>query len=111
MSSRSMLAPTTFVSAPALARGDQVIFDGPDGRAATATIAPGVHEPVNYSAARFSYVLAGEASVTDANGLALELTAGAAIGFPAGWSGNWQVRTPLRTFDVFSTPVLSGSDP
>jgi uncharacterized cupin superfamily protein len=108
---RPGIQPATFASAPALARGDQVIFDGPDGRAATATIAPGVHEPVNYSAARFSYVLAGEASVTDANGLALELTAGAAIGFPAGWSGNWQVRTPLRTFDVFSTPVLSGSDP
>jgi uncharacterized cupin superfamily protein len=97
--------PATFVSAPDLARGDQVIFDGPDGRCAVRTIAPGVQDAVSHSSARFTYVLAGEASVADAHGLTRELTAGCVIGFPGGWSGTWRVRTPLRTFDVFSTPA------
>ena len=102
---RTGTQPATFVSAPDLARGDQVIFDGPDGRCTVQTIAPGVQDQVNHDRARFTYVLAGEASVADANGLTLELTAGCAIGFPDGWSGIWRVRTPLRTFDVFSTPA------
>jgi len=69
------------------------------------TIAPGVRDQVSHSSARFTFVLAGEASVADANGRTLELAAGCVIGFPAGWSGIWRVRTPLRTFDVFSTPA------
>jgi uncharacterized cupin superfamily protein len=102
---RTGTQPARFVSAPDLARGDQAIFDGPDGRCAVRTIAPGVQDQVNHDRARFTYVLAGEASVADANGLTRELTAGCAIAFPAGWSGIWRVRTPLRTFDVFSTPA------
>ena len=102
---RTGTQPATFVSAPDLARGDQVIFDGPDGRCEVRTVAPGVQDQVNRDRARFTYVLAGEASVADANGLTRELTPGGVIGFPAGWSGTWSVRTPLRTFDVFSTPA------
>jgi len=94
--------PATFVSAAALAGGDQVIFDGPDGHCAIATMAPGVHERAGHDRARFTHVLAGEASVTDAHGRTRELNAGCAIGFPAGWSGTWTVRAPLRTFDVFA---------
>jgi len=102
---RTGIQPATFASATDLARGDQVIFDGPDGRCALRTIAVGVQDEVNRSSARFSYVLAGEASVTDADGRTLELTAGCAIGFSGGWSGTWRVRTPLRTLDIFSTPA------
>lgn len=102
---RAGIQPSTFVSAPELGVGDRVVFDGPDGRCAVRSMATGIHEQVNDGRARFTYVLAGEASVADANGLTKELTAGCAIGFPSGWSGTWQVRTPLRTFDVFSTPA------
>jgi uncharacterized cupin superfamily protein len=102
---RAGTQPATFVKA--LDLGDQVIFDGPDGRCATATIPPGVQDEVGQRRARFTYVLAGEASVAAADGRTLGLTAGCAIGFPAGWSGTWNVRTPLRTFDVFSTPAAS----
>jgi len=102
---RRGIQPATFVSAPDLARGDQVIFDGPDGHCAIATMAPGVHERAGRDGARFTHVLAGEASVTDASGRTRELTAGCAIGFPAGWSGTWTVRVPLRAFDVFAAPA------
>jgi uncharacterized cupin superfamily protein len=98
---RPGIQPSTFVSAP----GDQVIFDGPDGVCAVRTMTAGVHEQANDGHARFTYVLAGEASVTDANGLTQELSAGCAIGLRSGWSGTWRVRIPLRTFDVFSTPA------
>jgi uncharacterized cupin superfamily protein len=102
---RPGIQPATFVSAPDLARGDQVIFDGPDGHCAVSTMAPGVRDHVSHDRARFTHVLAGEASVTDAHGRTRELTAGCAIGFPGGWSGTWTVRAPLRTFDVFATPA------
>jgi len=102
---RPGIQPATFVSAPDLARGDQVIFDGPDGRCAVSTMVPGVHGSAGHDRARFTHVLAGEASVTDAHGRGRELTAGCAIGFPGGWSGTWTVRAPLRTFDVFATPA------
>jgi uncharacterized cupin superfamily protein len=89
----------------ATATGDQVIFDGPDGLCAVRTTTAGVHEQADDGRARFTYVLAGEASVTDASGLTQELRAGCAIGLRSGWSGTWRVRISLRTFDVFSTPA------
>lgn len=100
--------PSRFASAADLDSGDRVVFDGPDGLCTVQTTAPGVHEEVSAGRARFSYVIAGEASVTGvggtgASGESQELTAGSAITIPRGWSGAWHVRTALRTFDVFSS--------
>jgi uncharacterized cupin superfamily protein len=110
---RAGVQPSRFASAADLDAGDQVVFDGPDGLCTVQTTAPGVHEEVSSGRARFSYVIAGEASVTGvggtgvggtgASGVSQELTAGSAITIPRGWSGAWHVRTALRTFDVFSS--------
>jgi len=90
-----------FVPAAQLSSGDLAVFDGPDGRCTVRTTAPGTYPG---DGPRFSYVMAGEASVTGAGagGGTAELTAGSAIAFPDGWSGSWHVRTPLRTFDVLA---------
>jgi uncharacterized cupin superfamily protein len=101
--------PSRFVSAAELGAGDQVVFDGPDGLCTVQTTTPGVHREAGAGRPRFSYVIAGEASVTDASGVSREVTAGSAITLPLGWSGSWHVRTALRTFDVFSTRPLGTS--
>jgi uncharacterized cupin superfamily protein len=106
---RPGVQPSRFVSAAELSAGDQVVFDGPDGLCTVQTTAPGSHQEASAGRPRFSYVIAGEASVTDASGVSRELTAGSAITLPLGWSGSWHVRTPLRTFDVFSTRPLGTS--
>ncbi len=100
---RPGVQPSRFVAAAELSAGDQIVFDGPDGLCTVQTTTPGAHRETGAGRPRFSYVIAGEASVTDASGLSRELTAGSAITLPLGWSGSWHVRTPLRTFDVFST--------
>jgi uncharacterized cupin superfamily protein len=100
---RPGVQPSVFVSAAELSAGDPVAFDGPDGLCAVQTIAPGIHQEAGTSRPRFSYVIAGEALVTDASGASQEVAGGSALTLPAGWSGSWHVRTPLRTFDVFST--------
>lgn len=104
--------PSVFVSAGELSAGDLVAFDGPDGLCTVQTMAPGVHAEAGNERPRFSYVIAGAATVTDASGgLSREVTAGSAITLPLGWSGSWQVRRPLRTFDVFSTrPRVAGNE-
>jgi uncharacterized cupin superfamily protein len=103
--------PSRFVSAAELSAGDEVVFDGPDGLCTVQTIGPGAYREAGAARPRFSYVIAGDATVTDAaGGVSRELTAGCAITLPLGWSGSWHVRTALRTFDVFSTR-LPGSQP
>ncbi|MGH3303177.1 MAG: hypothetical protein ACRDOK_16150, partial [Streptosporangiaceae bacterium] len=87
----------------------QVAFDGPDGLCTVQTTAPGVHSEAAAGRPRFSHVIAGGATVTDASGISRELTAGSAITLPLRWSGSWHVGTPLRTFDVFSTWPLRAS--
>jgi uncharacterized cupin superfamily protein len=103
---RPGVQPSSFVSAAELSAGDRVVFDGPDGLCTVQTTAPGLHQEAGAGRPRFSYVIAGEAIVTDASGISREVTAGSAITLPLGWSGSWHVRTPLRTFDVFSTRPL-----
>jgi uncharacterized cupin superfamily protein len=100
---RPGVQPSRFVAAAELAAGDQLVFDGPDGLCTVQTTGPGAYAEAASARPRFSYVIAGETTVTDAGGVSRELTAGSAITIPAGWSGSWHVRTPLRTFDVFST--------
>jgi uncharacterized cupin superfamily protein len=106
---RSGVQPSRFVSAADVTAGDQVVFDGPDGLCTVQTITPGIHRESGNGPPRFSFVIAGEATVTDACGVSLEVTAGSAIALPLGWSGRWHVRTPLRTFDVFSPRPLATS--
>lgn len=101
---RQGIQPSTFVPAAELADRDRVVFDGPDGRCAVRTMAPGRHEQASGGPARYTYVLAGAATVED-TASSTQLTAGCAIGLPGGWSGTWRVREPLRTFDVYSTPT------
>lgn len=101
---RGGIQPSAFVDAAGLAQGDRVVFDGPDGRCAVRTTAPGVYEQAGDGHARYTYVLAGAATVED-TASSTELTAGCAIGLPGGWSGTWRVREPLRTFDVFAAPA------
>jgi uncharacterized cupin superfamily protein len=103
---RAGIQPSTFADVPGLAHGDRVVFDGPDGRCVVRATAPGVHQRVSDASARYTYVLAGEATVEDATS-STELTAGCAIGLPGGWSGTWRVREPLRTFDVYGTPTTT----
>jgi uncharacterized cupin superfamily protein len=54
--------------------------------------------------------LHGAGQIVDADGTSHELAGDSILILPFGWSGYWHVRTPLRTFDVFSPRRLAVSD-
>jgi len=93
-----------FVPTEGLAR-DGVVFDGPDGTAVLRTIETGEHADEMRDRARFVQVLSGAAVLESADGSQVELTSGATVGLPDGWSGTLRVTEPLRTFEVLSTPA------
>jgi uncharacterized cupin superfamily protein len=101
---REGVQPSVLVSTEELAVGEPVVFDGPDGLCVVREIAPGTAPAQAPDEAAFLYVVSGEATVTDADGTAHELTAGTALAMPTGWSGTWDVRTTLRVLDIRSTP-------
>ncbi|MCW2750546.1 MAG: cupin [Aeromicrobium sp.] len=102
---REGVQPSVFVSTDELAERELVVFDGPDGLCVVREIAPGVAPDQADDEAVFLYVISGEATVTDQNGTAHELSAGSALAMPTGWSGSWDVRTTLRVLDIRSTPT------
>ncbi|HEY0700789.1 MAG TPA: cupin domain-containing protein, partial [Micromonospora sp.] len=95
------------VTAGAAYATEAVVFDGPDGRCAVWECAPGVFPRVKDERASFMYVLSGEATVTDADGTAHELTAGSVLVLPYGWVGQWDIRTTIRKVYVHTTPILT----
>ncbi|MGW2055665.1 cupin domain-containing protein [Streptomyces sp. NPDC001840] len=94
----------TFVPTDEVAQ-DGVVSDGPDGTALLRTTEVGEHTEAMRGRARFVYVLSGIAVLENTDGSQTELTSGATVGLPDGWSGTLRVTEPLRTFDVISTPA------
>jgi uncharacterized cupin superfamily protein len=94
---RPGVQPSTFRPSDQLVP-ERVIFDGPDGRCAVWSGAPGDYPLVR--AGSFSYVLAGEATVTDLVGTAHRLTAGSALALPGGWRGTWETTQTMRMIQI-----------
>jgi uncharacterized cupin superfamily protein len=94
---RPGVQPSTFRPADQLLP-DRVIFDGPDGRCAVFSCEPGDHPRVR--AGSFSYVLSGEATVTDLAGTAHQLTAGSVLALPRGWRGTWETGQTMRVVEI-----------
>jgi uncharacterized cupin superfamily protein len=84
---------------------EAVVFDGPDGYCAIWECEPGVYLRVNDKRGSFMYIISGEATITDNDGTAHELTAGSVIALPYGWVGTWDIRRAIRKFYVHSTRV------
>jgi uncharacterized cupin superfamily protein len=97
-------APAEQVRRPLPPGGQEVLFDGPDGRCAVRAHEPGSIPPTEPGRAVFLQVLDGEATLTDSDGTSHELTEGSAAALPCGWTGTWQVRRTLRTLTIHSTP-------
>ncbi|WP_433508904.1 cupin domain-containing protein [Nonomuraea sp. CA-143628] len=99
------VVPSAFVPAAQVLEGalPVVVFDGPDGHCAVQERAPGVYPQVKDDDGAFTYVISGEATVTDRDGTSHELTAGSVIALPRGWAGTWDIGRTIRTFDVNST--------
>ena len=87
---------------------DRVIFDGPDGRCAVWSCEPGEYPRVQ--AGSFSYVLSGEATVTDVAGTAHQLTTGSVLALPRGWRGTWEIRQTMRAVQVAGAPDGGAGD-
>ena len=85
---------------------DAVIFDGPDGRCDIRARAPGQYAWAPDGHAFFAVVLAGDGFLIDDGGTRHELTPGAALALPSGWSGTWDIRQAVRMFCVRATPAL-----
>ena len=83
---------------------DALIFDGPDGRCDIRSREPGRYSQAPDEHGFFAFVLAGDGSLVEGDGTAIELTPGCVIALPRGWSGSWDIRRRLRAFCVRSTP-------
>jgi len=101
---RDGIQKCTFVPTADLSR-DGVVTEGPDGTSLLRTTPVGDHPQELAGQARFSYVLSGSAVLEASDGGRVELTAGATVGLPDGWSGTLRVTEPLRTYDVIATPA------
>ena len=88
------------------AAADTVVFDGPDGRCDIRARAPGQYAWAPDGHAFFAVVLAGDGFLIDDGGTRHELTPGAALALPSGWSGTWDIRQAVRMFCVRATPAL-----
>ena len=84
---------------------DALIFDGPDGRCDIRSREPGRYSQAPDEHGFFAFVLAGDGSLVEGDGTAIELTPGCVIALPRGWSGSWDIRRRLRAFCVRSTPA------
>jgi uncharacterized cupin superfamily protein len=87
------------------ADADALIFDGPDGRCDIRSREPGRYSQAPGEHGFFAFVLAGDGSLVEGDGTAIELTPGCVIALPRGWSGSWDIRRRLRAFCVRSTPA------
>jgi uncharacterized cupin superfamily protein len=84
---------------------ERVVFDGPDGRCAVRSYEPGVYPRAQDRHGFFCYVVAGAATVTDADGTAHQLTAGSVLALPHDWRGTWAIQKTIRIVYVDSTPA------
>src|ERR1700733_6150537 len=87
------------------ADADTVIFDGPDGRCDIRSRAPGQYPWAADGHGFFAFILAGDGVLVGSDGSRRELSPGAVLALPSGWSGTWDIRRPPRAFCVRSTPA------
>ena len=88
-------------------QAETVIFDGPDGRCDLRSLASGQYPWAPDQHGLFVVVLAGDGSVAGDDGTRHELAPGGVLALPSGWSGTWDIRSPVRAFCVRSTPAPS----
>lgn len=82
-----------------------VVSDDRDGFFAVWACDAGVYPRVKDHRGSFMYILEGEATITDRDGVSHELTADSAIVLPYGWAGQWDIRRTIRKVYLHSTPV------
>ncbi|MBU2667216.1 DUF861 domain-containing protein [Actinoplanes bogorensis] len=103
---RDGVQPSAFLSTePTLSGGNAVVFDGPDGHCQVHDLPIGDQRVEADGQARFLFVMSGTGSVTGDDGTTRPLTDGDVIALPSGWSGTFTVTSPMRRFDVRTTPA------
>lgn len=88
-------------------RGDpqtsiRVLYASPDGRVSVGLwgCTPGGWSITDRPDTETVHLLAGRATITDADGTAHVLEPGATIVLPRGWSGRWDIHEPVRKLYV-----------
>ena len=84
---------------------EKTVFDGPDGFFAIWACGAGVFPRVKDKRGSFMYILAGDATIVDADGTAHELTADSVLVLPFGWVGTWHIRETIRKVYLHTTPA------
>jgi uncharacterized cupin superfamily protein len=82
-----------------------VVSDDADGFFAVWACDAGVYPRVKDRRGSFMYILEGDATITDQDGVSHELTADSAIVLPYGWIGRWDIRKTIRKVYLHSTPA------
>lgn len=80
----------------------RVLFESADGRISVGIwgCTPGGWAIVDRADTETVHLLAGRATITDADGTAHDLVPGSTIVLPRGWSGRWDIHEPVRKLFV-----------
>ena len=84
---------------------ETVVADDADGFFAVWACDAGVYPRVKDRRGSFMYILEGDATITDQDGVTHELSADSVLVLPYGWAGQWDIRTTIRKVYLHSTPV------